>query len=47
VARVIAAGYYNDPRSGDSFTADAWLRTERRRGDGPTGRIRLVDRTRT
>jgi len=41
----IAAGYYNDPRSADSFTADGWLRT----GDvavlDPTGRIYLVDRT--
>ena len=41
----IAASYYNDPRSGDSFTADGWLRT----GDVATvdsrGRVRLVDRT--
>jgi fatty-acyl-CoA synthase len=40
----IAAGYYADPRSGDSFTADGWLRT----GDVATidahGYIRLVDR---
>jgi fatty-acyl-CoA synthase len=40
----IAAGYYEDPRSGDSFTADGWLRT----GDVATidahGYIRLVDR---
>jgi fatty-acyl-CoA synthase len=41
----IATTYYNDPRAGDSFTADGWLRT----GDVATidarGRIRLVDRT--
>ena len=41
----IAATYYNDPRAGDSFTDDGWLRT----GDVATmddrGRIRLVDRT--
>ena len=41
----IAASYYNDPRAGDSFTADGWLRT----GDVATmderGRMRLVDRT--
>ena len=37
--------YYNDPRAGESFTDDGWLRT----GDVATmderGRIRLVDRT--
>jgi fatty-acyl-CoA synthase len=41
----IAATYYDDPRAGESFTADGWLRT----GDVATmderGRIRLVDRT--
>jgi fatty-acyl-CoA synthase len=41
----IAAAYYKDERSGDSFTADGWLRT----GDVATidaqGYIRLVDRT--
>ena len=41
----IAADYYDDERSGESFTADGWLRT----GDVATvdgrGRIRLVDRT--
>jgi fatty-acyl-CoA synthase len=41
----IARDYYNDPRSGDSFTKDGWLRT----GDVATitreGYIRLVDRT--
>jgi fatty-acyl-CoA synthase len=41
----IAAGYHDDPRSPDSFTADGWLRT----GDIATidahGYLRLVDRT--
>lgn len=41
----IAASYYNDDRSAESFTADGWLRT----GDVATidseGYIRLVDRT--
>ena len=41
----VAATYYNDPRAGDSFTDDGWLRT----GDVATiderGRMRLVDRT--
>jgi acyl-CoA synthetase (AMP-forming)/AMP-acid ligase II len=41
----IAASYYNDERSGESFTGDGWLRT----GDVATidslGYIRLVDRT--
>jgi fatty-acyl-CoA synthase len=41
----IAADYYDDERSGESFTDDGWLRT----GDVATmddrGRIRLVDRT--
>jgi fatty-acyl-CoA synthase len=41
----IAADYYDDERSGESFTTDGWLRT----GDVATvdhrGRIRLVDRT--
>lgn len=41
----IAATYYNDERSGESFTEDGWLRT----GDVATidaeGYIRLVDRT--
>ena len=41
----ITATYYNDPRAGESFTEDGWLRT----GDVATvdaeGRIRLVDRT--
>jgi fatty-acyl-CoA synthase len=41
----VAAGYYNDERSAESFTEDGWLRT----GDVATisaeGYIRLVDRT--
>ena len=41
----IASTYYDDPRAGESFTDDGWLRT----GDVATmdarGRIRLVDRT--
>jgi fatty-acyl-CoA synthase len=41
----VAAGYYNDDRSPDSFTEDGWLRT----GDVATissdGYVRLVDRT--
>jgi fatty-acyl-CoA synthase len=41
----IAASYYNDPRAGESFTDDGWLRT----GDVATmderGQMRLVDRT--
>jgi len=41
----IAAGYYNDPRSGDSFTEDGWLRTGDVAVMEATGRIRLVDRT--
>jgi fatty-acyl-CoA synthase len=41
----IAASYYNDPRSGDSFTDDGWLRTGDVAVMDPTGRIRLVDRT--
>jgi fatty-acyl-CoA synthase len=41
----IAAAYYDDPRSGESFTADGWLRTGDVAVMDPTGRIRLVDRT--
>ncbi|MGH9113543.1 MAG: long-chain fatty acid--CoA ligase [Acidimicrobiales bacterium] len=41
----VVAGYYNDPRSPESFTDDGWLKT----GDVATidshGYIRLVDRT--
>jgi len=41
----IAAGYYNDPRSPDSFTSDGWLRTGDVATVDPEGYIRLVDRT--
>jgi fatty-acyl-CoA synthase len=41
----IAASYYNDPRAGDSFTADGWLRTGDVATIDPEGYIRLVDRT--
>jgi fatty-acyl-CoA synthase len=41
----IAATYYNDPRAGDSFTDDGWLRTGDVATMDPSGRIRLVDRT--
>ena len=41
----IASTYYNDPRAGDSFTGDGWLRTGDVATMDPTGRIRLVDRT--
>jgi fatty-acyl-CoA synthase len=41
----IAAGYYNDPRAGESFTADGWLRTGDVAVVFPSGRIKLVDRT--
>jgi fatty-acyl-CoA synthase len=41
----VAAGYYDDPRSGDSFTADGWLRTGDVATIDPEGYIRLVDRT--
>ncbi|MGD9704497.1 MAG: long-chain fatty acid--CoA ligase [Acidimicrobiia bacterium] len=41
----IAATYYNDPRAGDSFTEDGWLRTGDVATMDPVGRIRLVDRT--
>ncbi len=41
----IAADYYNDPRSRESFTADGWLRTGDVAVMESTGRIRLVDRT--
>jgi fatty-acyl-CoA synthase len=40
----IAAGYYADPRSADSFTADGWLRTGDVATIDPHGYIRLVDR---
>jgi fatty-acyl-CoA synthase len=41
----IAASYYADPRGGDSFTDDGWLRTGDVAVVDSRGRIRLVDRT--
>ena len=41
----IAADYYNDPRSRESFTTDGWLRTGDVAVVDSMGRIRLVDRT--
>src|SRR4051812_14121586 len=41
----IAADYYNDPRSRESFTDDGWLKTGDVATIDPDGRIRLVDRT--
>jgi fatty-acyl-CoA synthase len=41
----IAAAYYNDERSGDSFTEDGWLRTGDVATINPDGYVRLVDRT--
>jgi fatty-acyl-CoA synthase len=41
----IAADYYDDPRSRESFTADGWLRTGDVAVIDPEGYIRLVDRT--
>lgn len=41
----IAADYYNDPRSRESFTEDGWLRTGDVAVVDEKGRIRLVDRT--
>jgi len=41
----IAADYYNDSRSRESFTADGWLRTGDVATIDPSGRLRLVDRT--
>jgi fatty-acyl-CoA synthase len=41
----IAADYYNDPRSRESFTDDGWLRTGDVAVIDPEGYIRLVDRT--
>jgi fatty-acyl-CoA synthase len=41
----IARDYYNDPRSGDSFTKDGWLRTGDVATVSPEGYIHLVDRT--
>jgi fatty-acyl-CoA synthase len=41
----VARDYYKDPRSGDSFTKDGWLRTGDVATISPEGYIRLVDRT--
>ncbi|MEO6125802.1 MAG: long-chain fatty acid--CoA ligase [Ilumatobacteraceae bacterium] len=41
----IAADYYNDPRSKESFTDDGWLKTGDVAVMEPDGRVRLVDRT--
>src|SRR3954451_4439716 len=41
----IAAGYYNDERSGESFTEDGWLRTGDVATISPNGYVRLGDRT--
>ena len=41
----IAASYYNDDRSSDSFTEDGWLRTGDVATISPNGYVRLVDRT--
>ena len=41
----IARDYYHDPRSGDSFTKDGWLRTGDVATITPEGYIHLVDRT--
>ncbi len=41
----IASSYYNDDRSGDSFTEDGWLRTGDVATISPNGYVRLVDRT--
>jgi fatty-acyl-CoA synthase len=41
----IAADYYNDERSRESFTDDGWLRTGDVAVVDASGRIRLVDRT--
>jgi fatty-acyl-CoA synthase len=41
----VAAGYYKDDRSSESFTEDGWLRTGDVATITPEGYIRLVDRT--
>jgi fatty-acyl-CoA synthase len=41
----VAAGYYNDERSPESFTEDGWLRTGDVATISPDGYVRLVDRT--
>ena len=41
----IAASYYDDPRSPESFTSDGWLRTGDVAVITPEGNVRIVDRT--
>jgi fatty-acyl-CoA synthase len=41
----IAAGYYDDPRSPESFTDDGWLKTGDVAVITPDGYVRIVDRT--
>ena len=41
----VAASYYDDPRSPDSFTEDGWLKTGDVASIDPHGYIRLRDRT--
>jgi fatty-acyl-CoA synthase len=41
----IAASYYDDERAGESFTSDGWLRTGDVAVVDPSGRLKLVDRT--
>ena len=41
----IASTYYDDERSGDSFTDDGWLKTGDVATIDPEGYVRLVDRT--
>jgi fatty-acyl-CoA synthase len=41
----VAAGYYHDPRSAESFTSDGWLRTGDVATVSPEGYVHLVDRT--
>jgi fatty-acyl-CoA synthase len=41
----VAAGYYADERSSESFTEDGWLRTGDVATISPEGYVRLVDRT--
>jgi fatty-acyl-CoA synthase len=41
----VARDYYNEPRSGESFTKDGWLRTGDVATIDPNGYMHLVDRT--
>src|SRR5918995_791765 len=41
----VVSGYYNDPRSPESFTDDGWLKSGDVATIDPHGYIRLVDRT--